>query len=211
MPNKIKLLLAISISLLPSNFLRVNAYKIIFGYKIISSKIGFRTIILVEDIELINCRIGSFNKFIGPIKVKIKEEARIGNHNIFKCPEWTINKENVSLQYKRTFVMGGGSMIKDFHYFDLAGEFILGEKSWIAGIGSQFWTHGIGVIDRDIKIGKDCYIGSAVRFSPGSGVGDNIILGIGSVLTKRIDCNNAMIAGVPAKIIKNDFDWKKES
>ena len=99
-------------------------------------------------------------------------------------------------------------MITSNHYFDVAGTFVLGNNSWIAGIGSQFWTHGAGVQERNITIGERCYLGSAVRFAPGSSVGDNCIVGLGSVVTKEFNSNNAVIAGHPAKIIRENYDWK---
>ena len=84
----------------------------------------------------------------------------------------------------------------------------MGQGSWIAGRDSQFWTHGVNVTDRNIRIGRNSYIGSAVRFAPGSGVGDNIIVGIGSVVTKVIDASNALISGFPAQVVKAGRGWK---
>jgi len=86
----------------------------------------------------------------------------------------------------------------------------LGDGSWIAGVASQFWTHGTGTPDRDISIGKGCYLGSAVRFSPGSSVGDDVLVAMGSVVTKKFKEGRVLIGGVPAKIIKGDLDWREE-
>jgi acetyltransferase-like isoleucine patch superfamily enzyme len=77
-------------------------------------------------------------------------------------------------------------------------------------MSSQFWTHGAGVIDRDIQIGRDCYLGSAVRFAPGSGIGNNVIVALGSVVTEKFDISKAMIGGVPAKVLKKNYNWKLE-
>ena len=81
--------------------------------------------------------------------------------------------------------------------------------SIIAGRESQFWTHGNG-INKTVEIGESCYIGSASRFSPGAKVGNNVIVGMGSVVTKQIDCNNAMVAGIPAKVVKHDYDFRRK-
>lgn len=177
--NKIKFLTALGISLLPLNYLRVNAYKTIFRYNILSSRIGFRTIILVEYLELINCKIDSYNTFIGPMRITIEDGARIGSYNTFNCPDWSASKDNLDANYERKLIVERNAMITNNHYLDIAGLFVLGENSWIAGMGSQFWTHGAGIKDRNIKIGNDCYIGSAVRLSPGSTLGNNIIVGMG--------------------------------
>jgi acetyltransferase-like isoleucine patch superfamily enzyme len=79
----------------------------------------------------------------------------------------------------------------------------LGRESWIAGCGSQFWTHGISVMDRDIVIGEECYIASAVRFAPGSGIGNKVIVSMGSVVAKKIADDNIIVAGVPAQKIRD--------
>ena len=77
-------------------------------------------------------------------------------------------------------------------------------------MGSQFWTHGAGVVDRNIQIGRDCYLGSAIRFAPGSGVGDNVIVAMGSVVTKKFEESMVMIGDVPATVLKRNYDWKLE-
>ena len=77
-------------------------------------------------------------------------------------------------------------------------------------MGSQFWTHGAGVVDRNIQIGRDCYLGSAIRFALGSGVGDNVIVAMGSVVTKKFEESMVMIGGVPATVLKRNYDWKLE-
>jgi len=90
----------------------------------------------------------------------------------------------------------------------VAGTFKLGDGSWIAGIGSQFWTHGAGVPEREVEIGSDCYLGSAVRFAPGSSVGNNVLVAMGSVVSNAIKIDNALVGGVPAKVLKENYNWK---
>ena len=69
----------------------------------------------------------------------------------------------------------------------------------------------MGSSDRSVTIGSHCYIGSAVRFAPGSKVGNNCIITMGSVVTKKFCVDNALIRGVPAKVIRADYDWKSRS
>jgi acetyltransferase-like isoleucine patch superfamily enzyme len=205
---KLKLVLAALISILPLNALRVLGYRLL-GYKI-SGRIGFGTVIAVSAAQMEKCKIGLFNLFIGPMQVEIGSGASIGDRNTFSCGFWTTKAEYKDKNYARSLRIGANSLVTSGHYFDVAGSFILGEGSWIAGLGSQFWTHGAGVADRDIQIGCDCYIGSAVRFAPGSCVGDNSIVAMGSVVTKKFAVSRAMIGGVPAAVLKQDYDWKIE-
>jgi acetyltransferase-like isoleucine patch superfamily enzyme len=205
---KVKFILAALISIVPINALRVLGYRLL-GYKV-SGRIGFGTVIAVSEARFENCRIGLFNLFVGPMKVEILEGASIGNRNTFSCGFWTIQEQYRHKNYARSLQIGANTLITSEHYFDVADSFNLGDGSWIAGTGSQFWTHGAGVTDRNIQIGRDCYLGSAVRFAPGSGVGDHVILAMGSVVTKRFDLSNAMIGGVPAMVLKENYDWKFE-
>jgi acetyltransferase-like isoleucine patch superfamily enzyme len=112
--------------------------------------------------------------------------------------------------YSRSLEICDDALITSRHYFDLSGSLVLGERSWIAGIDSQFWTHGAGIRERDIKIGADCYIGSAVRFSPGSSIGDAVIVAMASVVSGEIMESNTLIGGVPARVLRSNYNWKEK-
>jgi len=56
---------------------------------------------------------------------------------------------------------------------------------------------------KDVVIGKDCWIGMNSVILPGVILGDHTIVGAGSVVTKSFLEGNIVIAGNPAKIIKN--------
>lgn len=68
-------------------------------------------------------------------------------------------------------------------------------------------NHGIAPEDRGtlypapIAIGKNVWIGAAATIVPGVTIGDNSIVGAGSVVTKDVPANT-IVAGVPAKIIR---------
>lgn len=51
-----------------------------------------------------------------------------------------------------------------------------------------------------IKIGRNCFVGNNCTFLPGVEMGDNSILGTGSVLSSSMPANS-VYAGVPAKFI----------
>ena len=208
MSRTIRLIVAVLVSVLPSSSLRCAFYKALFGYSIKNAKIGFATVISVRTASVEGCTIGRFNRFLGPMHISIGPGADIETHNTFDCGEWAADAQHID-RYDRTLILEADSRITNHHFFDVAGRFFLGQGSWIAGRGSQFWTHGVNVADRNVSIGSGCYIGSAVRFAPGSGVGDNVIVGIGSILTKQIDASNALIAGFPAEVIKEGRVWQR--
>ncbi len=207
MKRKLCTFIAHLISLVPFSIARCCLYRFFFRYSIKSTQLGYGTVLAVEQAYLSNCAIGRFTKFVGPMIVYI-ENATIGNGNMFRCGPWAASTKCKDKHYKRSLSIERDAMITSNHFFDVTGSLVLGARSWIAGCGSQFWTHGAGTMNRDIIIGRQCYIGSAVRFAPGSQIGDRTIVGIGSVLTDQFMESNVLVAGVPAKILRKDYKWE---
>lgn len=58
-----------------------------------------------------------------------------------------------------------------------------------------------GCIAKPIKIGDRCWLGANVSVTPGVTIGDNTIVGAGSVVTHELPAN-VIAAGVPAKVIR---------
>ena len=54
---------------------------------------------------------------------------------------------------------------------------------------------------KPIKVGNDVWFGGNVCVLPGVTIGDNVVVGAGSVVTKDIQ-SNVVVAGNPAKVIK---------
>ncbi len=54
---------------------------------------------------------------------------------------------------------------------------------------------------KPIHIGNDCWFGANVTVCPGVTIGDNCVIGAGSVVTKDIP-SNTFAAGVPCKVIR---------
>lgn len=200
-----KRLIALFVSILPSSFLRIKAYQIFLGYIFgKNSRIGVLTIIAVDRFECgEQVIIGRQTQFIGPMTVMIGARTLIGRWNEFDCALTAGSSNKAHMHYARKLVIGSDCLIHEHHYFDLYGEINIGNGTWVAGRGTQFWTHGASVVERDIMIGQHCYIGSACLFSPNSGLGNNVVLGMGSLVTKHISGDDVVIAGVPAKIIRH--------
>lgn len=62
----------------------------------------------------------------------------------------------------------------------------------------------------DIVVGSHVWIGRNVLIEKGVIVPDNCIIGAGAIVTHRFCEEGAIIAGVPAKVIKNNINWKRE-
>ena len=132
------------------------------------------------------CKIGKKNRFIGPINISINKNAIIGSFNLFHCGWWEIEEQFGNANHESNLLIEEDTLMGMYHHVDLFGSFTLGKKSRIVGRGSQFWTHGAGVIAHHMVIEENCYIGSGVRFAPGSSIGKNSIVGLGSVVTKNL-------------------------
>ncbi|MNP65237.1 putative acetyltransferase [compost metagenome] len=59
-----------------------------------------------------------------------------------------------------------------------------------------------GVILKAVKIKRNAWLGAGVTVCPGVTIGENSVIGAGSVVTKDVP-SNTVYAGVPAKFIKN--------
>lgn len=204
-----RILLAIIVSMVPMRCVRHILYRTFFGYRIAKeAKIGFMSLIAVDSAEIGAASIGMFNKFLGPYHLRIGAGASIGKSNEISCGAWVTENKFDCEDYARSCEIGDGCVVTSFHFIDSTGGFVLGDHSWIAGYQSQFWTHGIGVKDRSISIGSNCYVGSASRFAPGSSIGNDNIVGLGSVVVGNHNVEGALIAGVPAKVLDANYKWR---
>lgn len=63
----------------------------------------------------------------------------------------------------------------------------------------------------NIVIGDHCWIGKNVFICKNTKIPSNSIVGACSVVTKRFDEENIIIAGNPAKIVKRNINWDRSS
>lgn len=183
----------------PVNSVRIFLLKKMFGY-IIGKNVKIGKVI-------INCN-----------KVTIGDNVYIASSNIISCNELSIgNKTAIHsgnvFQGSANFSIGANSRIINNHYFDLHNDIKIGNNTWIAGKGSQFWTHGsihtkLKTKDLCVIIKNDIYVGSASLFSPGVIIESENLIALGSVVSKSFLESKTIIAGNPAIIVKQDIDWR---
>lgn len=107
----------------------------------------------------------------------------------------------------------------------LYGDVDWSTEPWIITIGNnvhitdgvKFITHDGGTllfrkevpdleITKPIVVGDDVYIGNNVILLPGVTVGNKVVIGAGTVVTKDIP-DNSLVVGVPAKVIKTTDEY----
>lgn len=62
--------------------------------------------------------------------------------------------------------------------------------------------------DKEISIGEKNWIGARSTILKGVKLGNNNVVALGTVLTKEFFVDNKIIGGVPAKILKENIEWK---
>lgn len=57
---------------------------------------------------------------------------------------------------------------------------------------------------REVRIGKDCFLGYGCVILPGVTIGDNVIVAVNSVVGRDVP-SNSVVMGNPAKIVERDI------
>ncbi len=82
-----------------------------------------------------------------------------------------------------------------------------GAKIISTGYDVEHWMETgekIHTVDTPVYIGNHCWIGANAIILPGVKItGEYVVIGAGAVVTKDITESKVIVAGVPAKIIKN--------
>lgn len=215
--SKFRLALLACIALLPS-FLKRPSYRMFFGYRIGRRvRIGFSIIdaraCQIDD----DSRIGHLNVIIGVANLKLGDHVKIGHLNIIRGgDEVTLGRYAELMRMNEInsipepdavnpvdpkFTLGNGSIITTGHKIDFTDRVEIGRRTIIGGRNSSIWTHN-RQRTLPIKIGEFAYVGSEIRMAPGSALPSRCVVGIGAVVTGKIDAEGFLIAGVPAKPVK---------
>ena len=64
---------------------------------------------------------------------------------------------------------------------------------------------------RPVEIGNHVWVCNGVSILKNSKISDNSVVGKSTVVTKSFDKSNVILEGVPAKIIKENINWDRDS
>src|SRR5712692_9217302 len=215
--SRFRLLVLACVALLPS-FLKRPCYRLFFGYQV-----GKRVRIGLSILEAGVCQIGDdsqighLNIVIGVKKLMLGDHVRIGHLNIIRGGDEvnlgrysellrlneinSIREPEVVNPVEPRFSLGAGSIVTTGHKIDLTDRVQIGRRAIIGGRNSSVWTHN-RQRTLPVSIGDFAYVGSEVLVVPGGCIPSRCIIGIGAVITRAIDTEEWLIAGVPAKPIK---------
>ena len=102
---------------------------------------------------------------------------------------------------KRVFV-NSGCCFQDQGGIEIGDDVLIGQQVVIATLNHDLAPARRGnMFPAPVKIGNKVWIGAHVTILPGVTVRDGAVVGAGAVVTKDVPAN-AVVAGVPAKIIK---------
>jgi len=113
--------------------------------------------------------------------------------------------------YGKNIHLGNNVFINSLCYFMDGADITLGNHVFV-GPYCGFYTasHPLNYARRNkglekalpIVVGDNCWFGANVSVMPGVNIGSGCVIAAGSVVTKDMP-KNSMIAGVPAKVVKN--------
>lgn len=146
-----------------------------------------------------------YKNFIGE-KVCIAKNCRIGDYTYFNSNyNYTIVDSNTDIgkfcSIGPGVTIGLGNHNKDF----ISTHPFLYEKSWDFIEENNIYETDQG---QKTSIGNDVWIGANANIKRGCKIGNGAIIGMNSVVTKDVPAY-AIVAGVPAKIIKYRFNDKQ--
>ena len=215
--SKFRLALLVLVGLLPS-FLMRPCYRLMFGYQIGKRvRLGFSIIDAEKCVIEDDVSFGHFNLVLGVRKFTVGDHVRVGHLNVIRGgDEVRIGRYSDIIRFNEinsipdpevvnpvdpTLIIGPGTIITTGHKIDFTDRVEIGRRAIIGGRNSSLWTHN-RQRTQPVTIGDFAYVGSEIRMAPGSSIPARCIVGIGSVIVGKIDSDGWLIAGVPARPVK---------
>ena len=227
----IKKILTFAVCLLPIPHIKPALLNVL-GHKV-SSKARIKTSFIFSDLLILDhdSLIKNLN-FIKATRVVLRKNAWIGNLNFISGDFDLVLKENskiINLNIvsrgrgpwktpRSKLILGRGSQVTSLSTVELAASVIIGEDTVLAGKGIQVWSHGFiheksrkrNLITGKVIIGNNVYVGARTCFNPNIRVGDNITIGVNSVVSKDL-LEEGMYVSAPIRFLEFNPESKLKS
>lgn len=125
-------------------------------------------------------------EFTTNCKINIGDNCTIGSLNIL------IDTPNITINIGDECLIGFGVTIRS------------GDGHTIYDINSKLILNNP---DEQIVIGDHVWVGRNVSILKNAAISKNTIVGMNSVVTKKFANENCVLAGIPAKVVKNGVNW----
>jgi acetyltransferase-like isoleucine patch superfamily enzyme len=151
------------------------------------------------------------SRFFNPKFISIGENCFVGDFSLLEAPTFNYSKKAPCMK------IGNGCVIGEFNHFTCTNEIVVGDNL----LTGRFVlitdnSHGdtlkknliISPMCREVissgpvVIGKNVWIGDKVSILPNVTIGDGVVIGANSVVTKDIP-SYCVACGIPAKVIRN--------
>lgn len=169
---------------------------------------GVNNEIIVSDFaRLVDCKIiieGNNNKvYLGEeVKLYGADIKLFGDNNVFHMGQST--STNGSVEFN---VLDGCRMkIGEDCMFSRNINLWTGDFHSILNVAGERINQS-----KDVIIGNRVWVGTESNILKGTHIGDDSVIGAGSIVSKKFDNTHAVIAGNPAKVMKKDISWDRKN
>ena len=191
------------------------------GYKIGKNvNIGLGSIIIGKNVEIRNNTNIGFLSIIKAKKIKINRFVTIGSFVYIDTEQLEIGEDSKIREHvyvaglttpESKLILGKRCSILQYSFLNPSKEIIFGDDCGIGG-GCKLFTHGsyLSILEgypvtfAPITLGNNVWIAWDVFILPGVTIGDNVIIGANSLVTRGIP-SNCIASGNPAKVKVRNF------
>lgn len=135
-------------------------------------------------------------RFQSELKFNVNFTSRIIGGNL---------KYHNDLTTLSSFAISGSSYIQSINGIVLGKNFLYGPGLRLISSNHDLTDKNKSVSAQPISIGDHCWFGANVIILPGVTIGNNCVIGAGSVVTKKFEEDNLVIAGNPARILRKNL------
>ena len=181
----------------------------------------------INKIQGLKIQINGYNNLVKihlPYKFNNCSLLINGNNNKFECFETksSINNTIFNMQIPgncRNIIIGKNTYIgealiinnKSHSSINIGDDCMLSSNIHIrtddGHIICQKGTNNIINNGGDVYIGRHCWLARQVFISKNVSIADNSIIGAGAIVTRSQYDSNTILAGAPAKVVKDNVDW----